>query len=253
MNSNSINSSIPEQNSVVITPCLGEMNDEVLVSAARSGHPGAFVELYERYSTKVLPRIYRITKNREDAEDALQDAVLRAFVHMKSFEGRSTFATWLTRIAINSALIVLRKRRAGTEIPIEQLAEESEARRAWEPQDHAESQETYAARRQSEELLRNAIQRLPCICREAIELQQAEECSTGQVAERFGISESAAKSRLMRARRVLRRRLSDARRGTVHKLASASTTSPARTKLKVASSPPKSSVRTDKGEGGREQ
>ncbi|MGA7312822.1 MAG: sigma-70 family RNA polymerase sigma factor, partial [Silvibacterium sp.] len=151
------------------------MNEEVLVSAARSGDPGAFVELYERHSKKVLPRIYRITNNREDAEDAIQDAVLRAFVHVKSFEGRSSFASWLTRIAINSALMVLRKRRAGTEIPIEQLSEQSENRRAWEPQDHAESPETYAARRQSEELLRNAIQRLPCIFREAVELQQAEE------------------------------------------------------------------------------
>ena len=208
MNSNSVNASIPEQRNVVIATCLDAMNEEVLVSAARSGDPGAFVELYERHSKKVLPRIYRITNNREDAEDAIQDAVLRAFVHVKSFEGRSSFASWLTRIAINSALMVLRKRRAGTEIPIEQLSEQSENRRAWEPQDHAESPETYAARRQSEELLRNAIQRLPCIFREAVELQQAEECSMGQVAERFGISESAAKSRLMRARKVLRRRLS---------------------------------------------
>lgn len=195
--------------------CMAAMNDDVLVSAARSGDPGAFVELYERNSQKILPRIYRITKNREDAEDAIQDAVLRAFVHVKSFEGRSTFASWLTRIAINSALIVLRKRRPGTEISIEQLSEQTENRRVWEPQDHAESPETYAARRQSEELLRNAIQRLPCIFREAVELQQAEECSTGQVAERFGISESAAKSRLMRARKVLRRRLSGTRPRTV--------------------------------------
>jgi RNA polymerase sigma factor (sigma-70 family) len=176
MNSNSVNASIPEQRNVVIATCLGATNDEVLVSAARSGDPGAFVELYERHSKKVLPRIYRITQNREDAEDAFHDAVLRAFVHVKSFEGRSTFASWLTRIATNSALVVLRKRRTGTEISIEQLSERSENH--WEPQDHAESPESYSARRQSEELLRNAIQRLPCIFLEAVELQQAEECST---------------------------------------------------------------------------
>ncbi|MBV8437590.1 MAG: RNA polymerase sigma factor, partial [Silvibacterium sp.] len=78
-------------NSVVIDECLSAWDDDLLVSAARAGDRSAFVELYERHSRKVLPRIYRITKNREDAEDAFQDAVLRAFVHMKSFEGRSNF------------------------------------------------------------------------------------------------------------------------------------------------------------------
>jgi DNA-directed RNA polymerase specialized sigma24 family protein len=116
--------------------------------------------------------------------------------------------------------VVLRKRLTGTEISIEQLSERSENH--WEPQDHAESPESYSARRQSEELLRNAIQRLPCIFLEAVELQQAEECSTGQVAEEFGISESAAKSRLMRARKVLHRRLSGSRMRTVRVPASAS-------------------------------
>src|ERR1700757_4578704 len=101
------------------------MDDELLVSAASAGDSSAFVELYERHSRKVLPRIYRITKNREDAEDAFQDAVLRAFAHMKGFEGRSNFTSWLTRIAINSALMVLRKRRGGAEISIEQMSDDS--------------------------------------------------------------------------------------------------------------------------------
>ena len=253
MNSNSVNASIPEQRNVVIATCLGAMNDEVLVSAARSGGPGTFVELYERHSKKVLPRIYRITKNREDAEDAFQDAVLRAFVHVKSFEGRSNFSSWLMSIAINSALMVLRKKRAGSEVSLEQLSEQSENHRPWEPQDHAESPEAYFARRESEDLLRSAIQQLPCIFRDAVEVQHAQECSTGRVAAELGISESAAKSRLMRARRVLRRRLSGARPGTVRKLASAGTASPAPTKSKAASASARGRVRTEQSEGGKEQ
>ena len=201
MQANSVNASIPEQSSVVIAPCLGPMKDEVLVSAAKSGDAVAFAELYERHSKKVLSRIYRITTNREDAEDALQDAVLRAFVYVKSFEGRSTFASWLTRIATNPALVVSSKRLTGTEISIEQLSERSENHLG-----------TAGPRRISGELLRAAAKRRTiaecdstavCIFLEAVELQQAEECSTGQVAEEFGTSESAAKSRLMRARKVL--------------------------------------------------
>ena len=220
MNSNSVNASIPEQSSVVIATYLDAMNDEVLVSAARSGDSGAFVELYERHSRKVLPRLYRITKNREDAEDALQDAALKAFVHLKSFEGRSNFASWLTRIAINSALLVLRKRRRDGHLSNNSLSR----LRITEPGNPRTTQSLrrlYSARRQSEELLRNAIQRLPCIFRDAVELQHAQDCSTGRVASELGISESAAKSRLMRARIFLRRRLSRARPRTVRTPASA--------------------------------
>jgi RNA polymerase sigma-70 factor, ECF subfamily len=200
-----------EQNNCLIGLCLSALNDEHLVSAARSGDRSAFVELYERHSRKVLPRIYRITKNREDAEDAFQDAIMRAFVHMKSFEGRSNFTSWLTRIATNSALMVLRKKRSASEISIEQISEDSENARAWEPPDHGETPEASYARRESEQLLRNAVQRLPGIFRDVVELQNGREYSTGEVAEELGISLSAAKSRLMRARRVVRQRLSGAR------------------------------------------
>ena len=207
---NLVNIPIPNHNNVVVGECLSAWDDDLLVSAAKAGDHGAFVELYERHSRKVLPRIYRITKNREDAEDAFQDAVLRAFVHLKGFEGRSNFSSWLTRIATNSALMVLRKRR-GVEISMEQMSDDSGKYRAWEPADLAETPEARYARQESEELLRNAIQRLPGIFRDVVELQHVRECSNNQIAEELGISSSAAKSRLMRARRTLRRRLSGTR------------------------------------------
>jgi RNA polymerase sigma-70 factor, ECF subfamily len=187
------------------------MDDECLVSAAKAGNRSAFTELYERHSRKVLPRIYRITKNREDAEDAFQDAVLRAFVHLKSFEGRSNFTSWLTRIAINSALMILRKRRGG-EVSFEQISDDSEKNsRTWEPRDLAETAEAGYVRRETEELLRKAIQRLPCIFREAVELHLDREYSTNEIAQELGISPSATKTRLMRARKTMRRRLSRTR------------------------------------------
>ena len=234
---NPVNVPIPNQSSVLISECLNAWDDDLLVSAARAGDHGAFVKLYERHSRKVLPRIYRITKNHEDAEDAFQDAVMRAFVHMKGFEGRSNFRSWFTRIATNSALMVLRKRRAGGEIPIEEMCDDAENSRAWEPPDYSETPEACYARRESEELLRNAIQRLPCIFREAVELQQAQECSSSQVAEELGISLSAAKSRLMRARRTLRRRLSGTRSRHASKPTSSRGASRSRVKSKIASTP----------------
>ena len=214
---NLVNSPVPVRNNVVIAEALNTLDDDFLVSAARAGDSSAFVELYERHSRKVLPRIYRITKNREDAEDAFQDAVLRAFVHMKGFEGRSNFTSWLTRIATNSALMLLRKRRGGREISIEQMGDDPENLRPWEPRDRGETPEDCCARQESEELLRATIQRLPCIFREAVELQHAREYSTGQIAEELGISVSAAKSRLMRARRTVRQRLSRARPASARK------------------------------------
>ncbi len=223
-----------EQNDCLIGLCLSALNDERLVSAARSGDRNAFLELYQRHSRKVLPRIYRITKNREDAEDAFQDAILRAFVHMKSFEGRSTFTSWLTRIATNSALMVLRKKRSGSEISIEQMCDDSTNARAWEPRDGAETPEASYARRESERLLRNTVQRLPGIFREAVELQNGREYSTSEVAEELGISLSAAKSRLMRARRVVRRRLSGARPRRAPKPAPASAGSGAKSRAASA-------------------
>ena len=209
MELNSMNSSVSDQNQCVIGQCLSVMNDDHLVSAARLGDTSAFNELYERHSWKVMPRIYRITKNREDAEDVLQEAALRAFLHMKSFEGRSSFLSWLTRIAINSALMVLRKRRSA-EISIEQMSDDEDTSRPWEPSDYSETPEARYARCEREALLMSAIERLPFIFREIVELQQSDEYSTTQIAEELGISLSAAKSRLMRARKTLRR-LSKAR------------------------------------------
>src|SRR3984885_10984341 len=106
-------------NTVYIEHSEKEMSDEMLVSMAKSGDSNAFVELSKRHAGKVFQAAYRITRNRQDAEDALQDSFLKAFMHVKDFQERSSFSTWLTRIAMNSALMMLRKKRRGFEISID--------------------------------------------------------------------------------------------------------------------------------------
>jgi RNA polymerase sigma factor (sigma-70 family) len=99
------------------------MGDDMLVAAAQDGQEWAFVELCTRNSKRVFNTIYGVTKNREDAEDALQDSMMRAFLHLKQFDGRSSFATWFTRIGINSALMILRKRRIRLETSMDATAD----------------------------------------------------------------------------------------------------------------------------------
>src|SRR5258708_19739491 len=83
------------------------LSDESLVEAAKLGHSTAFDTLSERYREQLFPAAHRITRSYEDAEDAVQDTLLRAFVHMRDFDGRSKLATWLTPIPINSPLTIL--------------------------------------------------------------------------------------------------------------------------------------------------
>ena len=93
--------------------------DERLVSAAKTGSNTAFSELFSLYSKRILKRTLSITGNMQDAEDAMQDTFLKAFVHLKQFDGRSKFYTWLTRVAINSSIMFLRKRRTRRETSFE--------------------------------------------------------------------------------------------------------------------------------------
>ena len=123
-----------------------EMSDEVLVSTAKSGDANAFVELSKRHSNRLLQTTYRITKNRQDAEDALQDSLLKAFSHLKDFQERSSFSTWLTRIAINSALMILRKKRGCFEISIDGTDDPGGKYERWEARSLTEDAESRLAR-----------------------------------------------------------------------------------------------------------
>jgi RNA polymerase sigma-70 factor (ECF subfamily) len=178
--------------------------DELLVLAARSGNGPAFVELCRRHSKKIQLHVYRILGNWEDAEDVVQESLLKAFKHLGQFRGTCSFSSWLTRIAINSALMLLRKRRVRLEASCNRTADPTEIAESWEFPDHAPNPERLCAGRETEELVRGAILRLPPGYRVVVELYHANEYSTNEMAQALGISVAATKARLFRARTMLR-------------------------------------------------
>lgn len=180
------------------------MSDDLLVEAAQAGQEWAFIELCTRYSKRVFNTIYGVTKNREDAEDALQDSMMRAFLHLKQFDRRSSFATWFTRIGINSALMILRKKRIRQETSMDATVE-GEGWQTWQVADHSADPETYYVGCERSQHLRRAICHLPSALRSVVERGQLEGHSMKQIARNMGISIPATKSRLARAKVALRK------------------------------------------------
>ena len=199
-----MNLPMPAVNIVDMDYSPTEMSDETLAARAKSGEMDAFVELSQRHANRVFQTTYRVTRNRQDTEDALQESFLRAFIHLKDFQERSSFSTWFTRIAINSALMILRKKRNSSESSIDRTDGPEGNFDNWEPRSPWEDPESRYVRRERHELLRQAIQQLPPVFRDVIELLQAEECSNQEIAQSLGISVPAVKSRLARARKALR-------------------------------------------------
>jgi RNA polymerase sigma-70 factor (ECF subfamily) len=199
-----MNAFISTGNDSVFGSSHDQMSDALLVSAAKSGDAIAFVALSARHSEMVLRRTYRIVKNWEDAEDVLQESFMKAFVHLNAFEERSSFSSWLTRIAINSALMLLRKKRGHLEISTDAMDDEFGVWNRWGPRDSTESPESRCARREREELLKGAIRGLPPLLREVVQLSHLEDRSMQEIAQFLGISVPAVKSRLARARSALR-------------------------------------------------
>jgi RNA polymerase sigma factor (sigma-70 family) len=177
-------------------------DDESLLEAAKRGEHAAYIELSNRHTPMIFRVVNRITKNREDAEDAMQESLMKGFIHLRTFDGRSSFATWLTRIAINSALMLLRKKRTKMEISFEN--DQTDA--SWQSVqlvDPSLSPEKLYLQRERENNLRRAIYRLPSSLREVIEIRNTHDVSVTEVAEIAGISVAATKSRLLRARKTL--------------------------------------------------
>ena len=188
---------------------LYESCEDLLVQAAKSGDGLAFTELARRHSTMIQRKIHRIVGNWEDAEDVVQESLLRAFMHFNSFQGRCNVSTWLTRIAINSALMMLRKRRVRLEVSVVNLDATSGSWEPWEVPDLSPSPERLCVGRETASLVQDAIHRLPWRYRAAVELYQTGDCSIREIAQTLGITVAAAKSRLSRARDTLRVTLLD--------------------------------------------
>ena len=179
-----------------------EMNEAGLPVVAKRGETAAFDSLYRAYANKILRTVRRITRNHEDAEDAVHDAFLRAFLRIQTFDGRSAFSTWLTRIGINSALMLLRKKRNSREVTPAKHNESESQREAADPAPDPEQQ---YAEQEPLRLVRDAIAGLRPSIRRALEMHALQGRSIEEMASEIGISVSAAKGRLFHARAALRK------------------------------------------------
>ena len=184
---------------------LRAWSEEQLIAAAKSGRRAPFGELCERHMKQVFCVTRRIVRNREDAEDAAQDCFLNAFVHLKDFDGRSQFATWLTRIAINAALMKLRKNRRAREVPIDEPNPSSEPVAQREFPDGAADPEESCSLRERKRIVVSAISGLRPRARNVVELIHLQEHSIRETAQILGISTAAVKTRMFHAKIKLHR------------------------------------------------
>jgi RNA polymerase sigma-70 factor, ECF subfamily len=181
---------------------FSEMNEAGLLVVAKRGETAAFDLLYRAYAERILRTVRRITRNDEDAEDAVQEAFLSGFRHIQTFDGRSALSTWLTRIGINSALMMLRKKRNSREVA---PAKDYESESPWEATDSAPDPEQQYAKQERLKLVRDAIARLRPSMRRALEIHTLQGRSLEEMASEIGISVCAAKGRLFHARAALRK------------------------------------------------
>ena len=181
-------------------------NELELVTAARAGDIGAFETLVNRYERKIFRLGMNITGNREDAEDTMQEAFLKAYEHLPEFQGNSRFYTWLVRIAVNQALMKLRKRRPN-ETSLDQEIETGEDSFFREVEDWGPSPEERFEQSELQGILSSVIGELDPSFRIVFQLRDIEELSTEETADLLKLSVPAVKSRLLRARLKLRQKL----------------------------------------------
>jgi RNA polymerase sigma-70 factor (ECF subfamily) len=179
----------------------------VLVRAAKTGDDKAFGELVKRYDRNVFRIAQHITQNREDAEDVVQDAFLKAYTNLQQFQEQSKFYTWLVRIAVNEALMKLRRRRPERMVSLDEDIKTEDDSVPREVADWAPNPEQNYNQAELKEILSRTIQGLPPGFRTVFILRDVEGLSTEETAEALELSIPAVKSRLLRARLQLRERL----------------------------------------------
>ncbi len=190
------------------TLCRSSMkihSDETLVVATKRGDAQAFDELVLRHRQKVLAVAQRITNNREDAEDVAQESFTKAFLHLDAFQEKSRFSTWLTRIAMNEAFMLLRRRRGIVEVLPENADDGKSSSEAFV--DHSLNPEESYLQRERTEFVTEAINHLGSTTRTTILLRHIEERSVKETAQILGVSIAAVKARIFQGRGKLRRTL----------------------------------------------
>jgi RNA polymerase sigma-70 factor, ECF subfamily len=190
---------------------LDTQTDHDLVAATRSGDTDAFGALVAKYQKRVIRVAYAITRNQEDAEDAAQTVFFKAFSRLDSFEGRSSFPTWLTSIAVNESLMLVRRRRVGV-FSLDEPSDADGKSKTIDVPDPTPTPDQLCSLNESRRVLASALNRLSPNLRAAL-LLHLEGCSGKQTADIMGLSLAAAKARLTRAKQVLRSQVNHFLRG----------------------------------------
>lgn len=183
------------------------IDEATLVAQSREGDTKAFGELVRRYEGKIFRLAQHVTQNREDAEDVLQETFMKAYEHLDQFQGNSKFYTWIVRIAVNQALMKLRRRKTDKSVSLDEAIDTGEDTIVREIAAWDEDPEQRFSREELGEILDSAIQGLEPPYRSVFVLRDIEELSTEETADALGLSVPAVKSRLLRARLQLREKL----------------------------------------------
>ena len=186
-----------------MTRMFREESDSTLVAATKNGESQAFEFLVKRHEAKTFSVALRITRNREDAQDVVQQAFHKAFMHLDRFQEKSSFSTWLTRIVINEGLMCLRKNRSRREISLDDVKSESEELFPPEIPDRAKDPAEIYEQQENERVLCEALNQLSTEFRTVVCLR-LEERSVGETSEILGLGVGTLKARLFRARQKLR-------------------------------------------------
>jgi RNA polymerase sigma-70 factor, ECF subfamily len=186
---------------------LANKDDRWLVSAAQGGDHAAFERLIERYKKMIVFKATQIINSREDAEDLAQQTFHKAFVHLQEFEGRSSFSTWLVRIALNQALMLRRNAWRCRVISIDEPTGTERTAPPVQVEDSRPDPEQDYSQRERNVMLYHAIKKLHPRMRMVVQMYDLEEQSAKETARKLGLSVAAVKSRLSRGRRLIRENL----------------------------------------------
>ena len=195
-----------EQRLMTVSSQAG-IDETPLVAQAREGDARAFGELVKHYEGKIFRLAQHVTQNREDAEDVLQETFMKAYEHLDQFQGNSKFYTWIVRIAVNQALMKLRRRKTDRSVSLDETIDTGEDTVVREIAAWGEDPEQRFSREELGGILDSAIQSLEPPYRSVFVLRDIDELSTEETADVLGLSVPAVKSRLLRARLQLREKL----------------------------------------------
>ena len=204
-NTGSSSSEFPAFHPVVsFCPARDERN---LVQQAIAGDSNAFHELFATHKIRLYRTAFTILRNKEDAEDAVQNGLCSAFTKLRSFQGRSSFVSWLTRVVINAALMIRRRNNGRRESSLDSILDDQSERSQFRFADTRPGPEEHCSTTEIHCLLEDQICKLPPVLRDALQLVSRDELTAVESITKLEIRQSAFKSRILRARRKLVNRL----------------------------------------------